>query len=281
MVYMKKVINHLHLIVLFALVFFTTLTVSADIYIPSVKNNIYVYDSAKMLSTETVNRVNYMMEELEAKTEAEVLVVTVPSLDGYDIESYANRLFNTVGIGTKEDNNGVLLLIAQNEYRVRLEIGVGLEDVLTDSVSGRILDDYFVPYRANSDYDSAVIYASTAVANMLANHYDVTLSSTDPDIKIVVHSTLYYIIFDIICVSVFLAIIILLVIIILYVRYFSWRLYSKTHIAKKINQMEKKYMEDCIASGRSFSSSSSSGSSSHSSSSSSGGGRSGGGGASR
>lgn len=281
MAYMKKVINHLHFIVLFALVFFTTLTVSADIYIPSVKNTIYVYDSAKMLSTETVNRVNYMMEELEAKTEAEVLVVTVPSLDGYDIESYANRLFNTVGIGTKEDNNGVLLLIAQNEYRVRLEIGVGLEDVLTDSVSGRILDDYFVPYRANSDYDSAVIYASTAVANMLANHYGVTLSSTDPDIKIVVHSTLYYIIFDIICGSVFLAIIILLVIIILYVRYFSWKLYSKTHIAKKINQMEKKYMEDCIASGRSFSSSSSSGSSSHSSSSSSGGGRSGGGGASR
>ena len=187
----EKVIKHLHLIVLFVLVFFTTLTVSADIYIPSVKNNIYVYDSAKMLSAETVNRVNYMMEELEAKTEAEVLVVTVPSLDGYDIESYANRLFNTVGIGTKENNNGVLLLIAQNEYRVRLEIGVGLEDVLTDSVSGRILDDYFVLYRANSDYDSAVIYASTAVANMLANHYDVTLSSTDTDIKIVVHSTLY------------------------------------------------------------------------------------------
>ena len=56
MAYMKKVINHLHLIVLFAWVFFTTLTVSADIYIPSVKNNIYVYDSAKMLSTDIIKQ---------------------------------------------------------------------------------------------------------------------------------------------------------------------------------------------------------------------------------
>ena len=168
----EKVIKHLHLIVLFVLVFFTTLTVSADIYIPSVKNNIYVYDSAKMLSAETVNRVNYMMEELEAKTEAEVLVVTVPSLDGYDIESYANRLFNTVGIGTKEYNNGVLLLIAQNEYRVRLEIGVGLEDVLTDSVCGRILDADFVPYRAKNDYNSAVLNTITSVSEKITNYYD-------------------------------------------------------------------------------------------------------------
>lgn len=94
------------------------------------------------------------------------------------LHEYANELFNTIGIGDKERNDGALLVISSGDSRVRLEIGVGLEDVLTDSLSSRILDDYFVPYRADCNYDSAVILTASAVANTIAADHDVTLSNT-------------------------------------------------------------------------------------------------------
>ncbi len=88
-----------------------------------------------------------MLVELEEKTESEFVIVSVESLLDRTIEDYANNLFNTLGIGKKGQDNGALLIFSRSDEKVRLEIGRGLEGCLNDAKCGRILDNYFVPYR--------------------------------------------------------------------------------------------------------------------------------------
>ena len=157
---------------------------AASVPAPAVLQNTFVYDQASILSDDTEKIVNKILNELEAKTSAEVAIITTPSLYGNSLEDYANKLFNQLGIGKKGKDNGVLLLISADNKKVRLEIGRGLEGVLTDSISGRILDDYFVPYRKTNDYDSAVYFTTSAVANKIANSANVTLNGTDENITV-------------------------------------------------------------------------------------------------
>ena len=88
-------------------------------------------------------------------------------------------MFNDIGIGKKDENNGLLLLIYKDENpeesKVRIEVGMGFEGFITDSTSGRVLDDYFVPYREQNDYDSATSYTTQALAGLIAKEYDVEI----------------------------------------------------------------------------------------------------------
>ena len=154
-----------------------------EIYVPEVKADIYVYDKGEIISNEIKKKTNDLLDELESKTSAEVVVITVPDLNGYDIESYANKLFNKLGIGKNTDDNGVLLLISRDDKRVRLEIGRGFESLLTDSVSGRILDDYFVPYREKGDYDKSVDQTTQAVCKYIADESGVFLSGISDSVS--------------------------------------------------------------------------------------------------
>lgn len=85
-----------------------------------------------------------------------MVVVTVQSLGGRDIESYSIGLAREWGIGDKDDDSGVLLLLSTGDRQVRIEVGKGLEGSLTDGKSGRILDSYAVPYLKNSDYSTGL-----------------------------------------------------------------------------------------------------------------------------
>lgn len=156
---------------------------SKEIYVPEVKADTYVYDKGEIISNEIKKKTNDLLDELESKTSAEVVVITVPDLNGYDIESYANKLFNKLGIGKNTDDNGVLLLISRDDKRVRLEIGRGFESLLTDSVSGRILDNYFVPYREKGDYDKAVGHTTQAVCKYIADESEVFLSGISDSVS--------------------------------------------------------------------------------------------------
>lgn len=149
---------------IFVIFWVNTISVFASIPIPNLQSTVYVNDNANIIDPSIENQINIILTDLNNKTGAQVLVVTVSSLNGYSIEDYANELFNTIGIGDKERNDGVLLLISSGDARVRLEIGVGLESILTDSVCGRILDADFVPYRAKNDYNSAVLNTITSVS---------------------------------------------------------------------------------------------------------------------
>lgn len=165
----KQILLPLFIFVIFLV---NTISVFASIPTPNLQSTVYVNDNANIIDPSIENQINVILTDLNNKTGAQVLVVTVPSLNGYSIEDYANELFNTIGIGDKERNDGVLLLISSGDARVRLEIGVGLESILTDSVCGRILDADFVPYRAKNDYNSAVLNTITSVSEKITNYYD-------------------------------------------------------------------------------------------------------------
>ena len=150
--------------------------------IPTVLKDVYVYDEDNIIDDEIESKINTLLIELEEKTTAEVAVVTVKSLLDMEIEDYSYELANTLGIGKKEEDNGVLLLISKSDTRVRLEIGEGLEGCLNDSKCGRILDNYFVPYREKSEYSTGTYETIKAVVSVIAKEYDVTIGEVDSSI---------------------------------------------------------------------------------------------------
>lgn len=119
-------------------------------------HDIYVVDNANMLDNSTKSDILNKGKELEENTGAQFVVVTINSLDGQDIESYSNDLFNSWGIGNKDNNNGVLLVVAKNDHKYRLEIGSGLEGTLTDSLCYDLLSRDIKPKFKDSKYNEGV-----------------------------------------------------------------------------------------------------------------------------
>ncbi|URZ86683.1 TPM domain-containing protein [Floricoccus penangensis] len=131
------------------------------------QDNTYVYDQANMLNDQTKQTVNNQSRTLDKNIGDQIIVVTVPSLNGMAIEEYANQLFRKSGFGQKGESKALLLLIAKEENRVRVEVGDGLEGQINDGKAGRILDQYFVPYREKGDYDTAVVKTVDALSRDL------------------------------------------------------------------------------------------------------------------
>ena len=123
----------------------------------------YVVDTAGIVSAEDRAQIEKIGEELREKTKAEIVVVTVATLDGTDIESYANELFRSWGIGDAKQSNGVLLLIAKDDRKFRIEVGYGLEGEITDGRSGEILDK-MKPYFRDEKYSEGVLNAYQKLA---------------------------------------------------------------------------------------------------------------------
>ena len=98
-----------------------------------------VVDTAHILSPVTIADLERKLADLEQKSGIQLVVATVPSLEGQEIEPYANELFRAWKLGEAKKNNGVLLLVAPKEQRVRIEVGYGLEGTLTDAVSSVII----------------------------------------------------------------------------------------------------------------------------------------------
>ena len=160
--------------------FMVTLTGCASsekIPIPKVEENVYIYDDDNVIEDDVEKELNAMLVDLEEKTSVEFVIVSTKSLLNRSIEKYANNLFNTLGIGKKGKDNGVLLLFSRSDTKVRLEIGRGLEGCLTDSKCGRILDDYFVPYR--DEYTKATELTAKAVLSIIAKEYNVEIDGLD------------------------------------------------------------------------------------------------------
>ncbi|MGX7125862.1 TPM domain-containing protein [Enterococcus viikkiensis] len=123
------------------------------------KNNVFVSDNARMLSDKLKQKIYQLNKQLAASTNgAQLAVVTVSELPrGQDIESYANTIFNQLGIGDKQENNGVLYLIALDERKFRLEVGYGLEGLIPDGKADDIINnDDVVDAFKDEAYDQGV-----------------------------------------------------------------------------------------------------------------------------
>ncbi len=126
-----------------------------------------VVDDAGILDTTAVNTITADLARLESRTRDQLVVATVKSLQGASIEEYANQLFRHWQLGQKETNNGVLLLIAPNERRARIEVGYGLEGSLTDATSRLIIENRVLPFFRSGDFSGGVKGGVDALVTLL------------------------------------------------------------------------------------------------------------------
>ncbi|WP_299016216.1 YgcG family protein [uncultured Caulobacter sp.] len=127
-----------------------------------------VVDEAQVLSPDTERELSDKLENLEATTGRQLVVATVSSLQGYPIEDYGYQLGRTWGIGQKGENNGVILLVAPNERKVRIEVGYGLEPVLTDALSSVIIQSAILPKFRDGDLSGGVVAGTDALVEQLS-----------------------------------------------------------------------------------------------------------------
>ncbi|AGF74574.1 putative membrane protein [Bartonella australis AUST/NH1] len=129
-----------------------------------------INDVARLLDDATIEDLTKKLAALEEKAGDQVVVVTIPSLSGMDIETYSNSLFRIWSLGQKQINNGVLLVVAPNERRVRIEVGYGLEGELTDAISTVIINNFILPNFREGNYRKGIIEAIDAIINVITNN---------------------------------------------------------------------------------------------------------------
>jgi uncharacterized protein len=136
----------------------------------------WVSDYAGILDPDAEQRISSVIYELEQKTSAEIAVVTVKDLGNEAIESLSVKLFEEWGIGKKGKDNGVLIITAVKNRKVRIEVGYGLEGVLPDGLVGEILDTYVLPSFKKGDYGQGLTLAVFSVASIIARDKGVTIT---------------------------------------------------------------------------------------------------------
>jgi uncharacterized protein len=139
----------------------------------------YVTDLAGVIAPDTKARLEALCREVEDKTGAQIAVVTVHSLEGESVENYAVDLYKQLGVGSKADNRGVLLLVAPDEHKYRIEVGYGLEPVINDARAGDA-GRAMVPLLREGNYGAAIEAATWALAKYVADDRGITLSGHPP-----------------------------------------------------------------------------------------------------
>ncbi|WP_436030361.1 TPM domain-containing protein [Caulobacter sp. LjRoot300] len=127
-----------------------------------------VVDGANILSPAAEAALTSKLENLEKTTGRQLVVATVPGLQGYEIEDYGYQLGRTWGIGQKGTNSGALLIVAPTERKVRIEAGYGLEPILTDALSSVIIQTAILPRFKAGDLEGGVTAGTDAVIAQLA-----------------------------------------------------------------------------------------------------------------
>ncbi len=131
----------------------------------------YVNDFAGVLTSGQEQGIVSSAKSLHKETEAQVVVLTVESLEGKSIEEYAIEVAREWGIGDKEKNNGVLILLSTGDREIRVEVGLGLEGCLPDGKTGRLIDTYAIPYYSENDFANGTEQLYYAVLNVVREEY--------------------------------------------------------------------------------------------------------------
>ena len=116
-----------------------------------------IVDQANVIPADSRGAIEPKLVDLEAKSGIQLVIATVSSLEGQEIEPYANELFRSWKLGEKTKNNGVLLLVAPNERRVRIEVGYGLEGTLTDALTKVIITNAIAPRFKAGDFGGGIL----------------------------------------------------------------------------------------------------------------------------
>lgn len=137
---------------------------------------VWVHDEAHVLSATTVAELESVLKAERDSTSNQIAVLIIPSLEGDDIDSYGIRVADAWKIGQKDKDNGAILLIAIQDKKMRIEVGQGLEGVLTDAMSSRINRNEIAPRFRQGDYDGGVKAGVFAIIQTIKGQY----VNTDP-----------------------------------------------------------------------------------------------------
>ena len=149
--------------------------VNAEPKFPKATELKYVNDYAKVIDSKSTEYMLAVGKELEAKTGAQATVVVIDSLQGEPIESYSTGIFRSFGIGQKNKNNGLLILLSVKEKKWRVEVGTGLEGAVTDIYSSRVMNDFAVPKFKQNQYGEGLRAAYSVLSDNIAKEYNVKL----------------------------------------------------------------------------------------------------------
>jgi uncharacterized protein len=127
-----------------------------------------VIDQANVMTAQSRNDLELKLKELEDKSSIQLVVATVMSLQGSDVETYANQLFRFWKLGEARKNNGVLLLVAPSERKVRIEVGYGLEGTLTDALSSVIISSAIIPRFKTGDFSGGIERGVDGITSVLS-----------------------------------------------------------------------------------------------------------------
>jgi uncharacterized protein len=142
-----------------------TWSLSFALDVPPLRSRINDY--AGVMSQEQAQSLESQLAQFEQDTGHQVAVLTIPTLDGEDIEGFSIRVAENWKIGKKGFDNGVILVVAIKDRKLRLEVGYGLEGVLPDAIANRIISDYIVPHFRSQDYAGGIIAGIDAVLKVI------------------------------------------------------------------------------------------------------------------
>lgn len=162
---------------LFASCFFTAPPATAQTEIPPLTGR--VMDPAEILSESTERTLTDLLKAHEDSTGNQIVVATVPSLEGEAIEEFALRAGRTWQIGTAEHDNGILLVVAPSERKVRIEVGYGLEGAVPDAVAAQIIRNEIIPEFRDGDFDAGVAAGTMALLEAARGEYEADDGSSD------------------------------------------------------------------------------------------------------
>lgn len=130
-----------------------------------------VHDDAHVLQQETIDQLELQLKRYEDSTSNQIAILTVTSLEGEVIEEYSLRVAEVWKLGSAKNDNGVLLLVAVDDHKMRIEVGQGLEGVLTDAQSSRIIRNELAPAFRRGDYDGGIRAGINAIVMAIGGEY--------------------------------------------------------------------------------------------------------------
>ncbi len=126
-----------------------------------------VVDQADIIPADVEAQIEMRLADLEAQSQRQLVVATIPDLQGYDISDYGYQLGRAWGIGDAERNDGALLIVAPNERKTRIEVGYGLEGIMTDALSSIIIQNEILPRFRDGDMPGGIVAGTDAIAMQL------------------------------------------------------------------------------------------------------------------
>ena len=147
--------------------------------------NLYIFDYANLIDDSDEQEMRKIAKVLDDKTKAQIVVVTVNDLSQMELEDYALKLFRSWGIGDKQKNNGLLILVNKESLikaqrgRIRIEVGYGLEGAINDGKAGAILDNFALPAFEKGEYSRGIKDTFLAASSEVAREYGLDIESEE------------------------------------------------------------------------------------------------------